>query len=252
MKSLLRPGESTLIAVGPAPKQLRIHAFRAVSDKEACMRFAEGHKNVLLNHGVKSVVTAREQWMSDPEVWVVLVDSPDGSKTYGGARIHRSTASNRLPIQEAIGYLDSGIDDFIKRNRRDGIGEICGLWNSVEVAGMGVGSVYLIRAGLSIVQQLGINKMFALCSPYTYRMAASFGFFQLQELGDKGKFNYPTDRLIATVTYQEDTLHMPGANEEQKNFILDLRSQPFQRRIETARNGSLVEVEYKLHIEDVG
>lgn len=238
-------------AVGQLPKQLRIHAFKAVDDREACMRFAQGHRNVLLNHGVKNVVTVKEQWMTDPNVWVVLVDSPDGSRTYGGARIHRSTVNNRLPIQDAIGYLDSGIDDFIKRNRKQGLGEICGLWNSIEVAGMGVGSVYLIRAGLSIVQQLKINKMFALCSPYTYRMAASFGFFQLQELGDKGKFNYPTDRLIATVTYQEDTLEMPGANDEQRNFILDLRSQPFQRRIETARNGSLVEVEYKLLLDNV-
>lgn len=230
------------------PKQLRIWSFRAVENPEACERFMEGHRNVLMNHGVKNVVTAKAEWMQDENVWVVLVDSPDGKKTYGGARIHVSVPGKRIPIQDAVGYLDPAIDAFVEAHRKNGLGEICGLWNSVEVAGMGVGSVYLIRAGLAIIQSLNITQMFALCSPYTYRMAASFGFFPLREIGESGKFAYPTEKLIATVTFQEDTLAMNGAYEEERNIIFDLRNSPNQRKIETARNGLSVEVNYELKI----
>jgi len=248
MKSFPHHKKEKLEDVSPQPKQLRIWAFRAVENPEACNRFLEGHKAVLLNHGVKNVVSALPDWMEDDHVWVVLVESPDGSKAYGGARIHKSTGTNRLPIQDAVGYLDPKIDEFISEHAEEGIGEICGLWNSVEVAGMGVGSVYLIRAGLSLALQLNIMGMFALCSPYTYKMAASFGFFPLTQIGKGGKFPYPTEKLVATVTFQEDTEHMEGASSEEKGIIQDLRNNPLQQNIETARNGLNVEVNYQLKI----
>ena len=230
------------------PRQLKIWAFRAVENPDACHRFLEGHRNVLVNHGVKNVVSANPDWMEDDQVWVVLVESPDGSRSYGGARIHKASQNNRLPIQDAVGYLDPAIDEFIDQHRSSGIGEICGLWNSVEVAGMGVGSVYLIRAGLSLAQSAGITGMFALCSPYTYKMASSFGFFPLREIGNNGKFPYPTEKLIATVTFQEDTEAMNGAHSGEKEIILELRNNPLQQKIETARNGLNVEVRYELII----
>ena len=186
--------------------------------------------------------------MYDENVWVVLVDSKDGKKTYGGARIHKSTPESKLPIQDAVGFLDPQIDRFIENQRSQGLGEICGLWNSVEVAGMGVGSIYLIRAGLSIAAELGIKQMFALCSPYTYKMAASFGFFPLREIGNNGKFPYPTERLVATVTFQENTTEMNGSHQSERDMILDLRDQPIQKKIETARNGISVEVNYQLKL----
>lgn len=250
MKSL--PGNNRQSSLQPIipkqPRKIRIWAFRAVDNREASLRFVKGHQGVLENHGVSNVVTAQPDWMDDDHVWVVLVDSPDGKSTYGGARIHKASSGNILPIQEAVGYLDPNINSFVDQHREHGIGEICGLWNSLEVAGMGVGSVYLIRAGLSLARALSINSMFAFCSPYTYRMAANFGFFPLREIGNKGKFPYPTDKLIATVTYQEDTKAMIGANERERNFILELREKPFQHKNETARNGINVEVVYELNI----
>ena len=248
MKSFPHHKKDDLNELESQPKQLKIWAFRAVYNPEACNRFLEGHKTVLLNHGVKNVVSALPEWMEDDHVWVVLVESPDGSRAYGGARVHKRSDTNRLPIQDAVGYLDPKIDDFILDNTEDGIGEICGLWNSIEVAGMGVGSVYLIRAGLSLADQLNIKGMFALCSPYTYKMAASFGFFPLREIGNGGKFPYPTERLVATVTFQEDTANMTGSSIDEKNIIQDLRNQPVKQKIETARNGLSVEVIYQLKI----
>lgn len=230
------------------PRQISIRAFRAVDDPDSCQRFLEGHRNVLLNHGVKNVVSAEPEWIQDENVWVVLVESPDGSKTYGGARVHKSSETNILPIQNAISYLDPKIDEFVEKNRHIGLGEICGLWNSVEVAGMGVGSVMLIRAGISLAGEVGIKGMFALCSPYTYKMASSFGFFPLREIGDNGKFPYPTEKLIATVTYQEDAHELVGARKEQKDIILDLQKEPNQKKIETARNGITVQVSYELKL----
>lgn len=250
MKSLVQHREILLKAREMQPRRLRIYAFRAVDDAESARRFAEGHRLVLTNHGFTNVVSAEESWIYNPNVWAVLVDAPDGSRTYGGARIHRHASGYSLPIQDSVGYLDPNLDDFISANSSRGLGEICGLWNSVEVAGMGVGSEYLIRSGLAIAVNVGVNSMFAFCSPYTSRMASSFGFFPLAEIGNKGTFPYPTEKLIATVTFQEDTLALPGAGEDQRNIIQDLRVQPVQNRIETARNGIFVEVEYNLAVSD--
>lgn len=250
MKSLVQHREILLKARELQPRRLRIYAFRAVDDPESAHRFAEGHRLVLTNHGFNNVVSAEESWIRNPNVWAVLVDSPDGSKTYGGARIHRYSSQYTLPMQDSVGYLDPTIDVFIAANAGKGLGEICGLWNSVEVAGMGVGSEYLIRSGLAIAVNVGVNCMFAFCSPYTSRMAASFGFFPLAEIGNNGTFPYPTEKLIATVTFQEDTLALPGAGEDQRNFIQDLRVQPIQNRIETARNGISVEVEFNLAVKN--
>lgn len=232
------------------PKKLRIYSFRAISDPESARRFAEGHRLVLANHGFTNVVSAEEAWMHNPNVWAVLVDAPDGNKTYGGARVHRYAPGYPLPIQDSVGYLDPALDTFVESNAAKGLGEICGLWNSVEVAGMGVGSEYLIRSGLAIALNVGVNCMFAFCSPYTSRMASSFGFFPLAEIGNNGTFPYPTEKLLATVTFQEDTMDLPGAGEDQRNTIHDLRVQPVQNRIETARNAISIEVEYNLAVKN--
>jgi len=67
---------------------VRIKAFRAINDQAACQRFIDGHKKVLENHGVDKVTSSNNEWAYNPSVFVILVESVDGQKTYGGSRIH--------------------------------------------------------------------------------------------------------------------------------------------------------------------
>src|SRR3546814_16772702 len=76
--------------------------------------------------------------------------------------------------------------------------ELCGLWNSREVAGMGIGSFILARVGAVISSQLPLKSIFVLCAPVTVRMGKRVGAVVEKELGNEGMFFYPKDDLIAT------------------------------------------------------
>ena len=206
---------------------LRIRAFRATEDFESCVKFYEGHKKVLENHGITKVTSSNNEWMQSDSVFVVVVETLDGEKLYGGVRIHvSSNTSGPLPIQSATGKLDPKIHDVVKQYAQYGAGELCGLWNSKEVAGYGIGSIFPIRAATSITNQIGLKSLFFLCSPATLRFNEWIGSRVIAEVGNNGSFYYPKLDLIATAVVLEDTINLPAAQPREKNKIRLLRENP--------------------------
>lgn len=227
------------------PDKIRIRAFRAIDDLESCAKFHQGHTEVLSSYGLK-LTTADPVWIEDPYTYVILVESLDGTHAYGGARIQISTAQTPLPMESAIGYMEPKIYDMVKSLRDEGTAEICGLWNSAVVAGMGIGSTYAIRCAFAFAGQLNVKSMFALCSPYTYRMAGSFGFNRVKALGNEGVLPYPSEKQVAIVTFQEDVQHMIGATDLERTFIFNLRNTPTQITNEDVGKNNPIEVHYQL------
>ncbi|HRI21071.1 MAG TPA: hypothetical protein PLA68_08950, partial [Panacibacter sp.] len=117
--------------------EIRIRAFRATDDYETCCKFYDGHKKVLENHGIYKVTSSTDEWMGSSSVFVVVVETMDGKRLYGGARVHASDGILPLPIEQATAEMDANILDYVKYYSLNGTGELCGLWNSVEVAGLG-------------------------------------------------------------------------------------------------------------------
>jgi len=74
---------------------------------------------------------------------------------------------NPLPIQAATGPMDPAVHEAVLSRADKGTGEICGLWNSLEVAHYGIGSFFATIVAISITTQIGLDSLFALCSPYT-------------------------------------------------------------------------------------
>jgi hypothetical protein len=153
-----------LTAINNMPEVV-LRAFRAIDDHKSCELFIKGHNYVLETIGVKKVTSSSQEWMFNPAVFVLVVESPDGSKVYGGARVNVAGGTQELPIESATGYLDRKIYDLVANYTKDGTGEICGLWNSREIAGYGIGSIFLTRAAVAISQQIGLRSLFALCAP---------------------------------------------------------------------------------------
>ena len=209
-----------------------------------------GHTHVLENIGVKRVTSSKDEWMYNPASFVIIVESEDGEKVYGGARVHVAGGTQPLPIEEATGYLDKKIFDVVKDYAAAGTGEICGLWNSREVAGMGIGSVFLTRASVTISTQIGLNTLFALCAPYTIAMAQNVGYHILETVGNKGTFYYPKLDLIATTMILEDVDTLKLASVEERDSIMSLRSNPNQVRVEVLRKKEL-EINYQLEIPNI-
>ena len=84
--------------------EIRIRAFRATDDYETCLKFYEGHKKVLENHGITKVTSSSHDWAFRNSVFVIVVESLDKSKLYGGARIHCADGINSLPIETSSGH----------------------------------------------------------------------------------------------------------------------------------------------------
>ena len=78
---------------------IKIRAFRAVDDYEACMKFIEGHRRLLEIHfGVAKVTSTNIDWVYSENTVVVIVEDETGEKVYGGARVQMVDGKVQLPI----------------------------------------------------------------------------------------------------------------------------------------------------------
>lgn len=226
---------------------VRLRAFRAIDDPEACALFVQGHEHVLTSIGVHKVTSSRNEWTMNPAAFVIIVESLDGEKLYGGARVHVAGGSEPLPIEQATGAMDQSIFGLVWQYAQHGTGEICGLWNSREIAGYGIGSIFLTRAAVAISTQIGLKSLFALCAQYTVAMAESVGYRKEIGVGNSGMFYYPKLDLIATAMIHEDVDTLSTAHEEDRDAIMKLRAGLNLVRIEELRKKS-IEIHYKLQI----
>ncbi len=226
---------------------VRLRAIRAIDDVEACEKFIEGHSRVLNSVGIKKVTSSSHDWTSNPAAYMILAESENGEKVFGGARVHKTYKNHLLPIEEALKDKDAGVFDLIKVYDQHVTGELCGLWNSIEVAGMGLGITVLSRACIIITEQLGMSSLFALCSPYTARVSADLGFILEPTIGNNGTFFYPKEDLIATVKVIPDCIELQHANQESRSIIQLIRSNLNQNLVENTKRGNLT-IEYQLQI----
>lgn len=213
------------------------------------MRFVQGHQRVLEAHGVKKVTSLNVEWIKNPAVFVILVESKTNGKVYGGARVHAAGGTQRLPIEDATGYMDSTVYNIVEEQAQRGTGELCGLWNSVEVAGLGIGSFFSTRAGVVLCEQLGLDSLFALCAPYTVRWAERVGCRVLTEVGNNGTFYYPKLDLLATAVLMRDAISAEAAKPIEREKIMLLRDNPQQVLIENPPGKRIeVTIDYDLLI----
>jgi hypothetical protein len=182
--------------------------------------------------------------MKSPNVFVIVALSEDRSKILGGVRIHIADGHQKLPLENAIGKMDTRIYKIIDEYLQKGTGEICGLWNAKEVAGIGI-SLILIRAGISVVNQIKLESLFTICADYTMPMVKKVGFTVEDTIGKNGEFIYPNENYIARVLKKINAVTLDNAEEYDKNRMFSLRNEPIQIFKERGPKGE-VEVDYNL------
>ena len=230
--------------------RLKISAFRAVDNIDACRKYIAGHIHVLKVYGITQITSARIDWILNPYVYVILVESTETGEVLGGARIQVAGGDHALPIEEAIGMKDDRIHAYVDNLKAGGTGEFCGLWNSRKIAGMGIGSMFLGRTSIAVVDQLNIKTLLGLCAPSTKRNSFRIGFKVEESLGNKGEFIYPKENLVATCLIIPDTKSLIHADPTERDFIMGLRSNPTQLRVESTRRGD-IEIDYDLKIPHI-
>lgn len=229
--------------------EIKIRAFRAIDDPETCRKYIIGHRHVLSIYGIENITTNTDEWMYNPAIFVIVVESLDGQKLYGGARVQAANGINPLPIEEATGKIDPKIYDIIKYYSQFGAAELSGLWNSKEVAGFGIGSLFPSRVAVAITEQIGVQVLFTLCSPTTVRFKSWMGGKELESIGNKGTFYYPKIDLIATALYTEDAINLPDCHPREREKILFLRKNPEHTAEEKSPfKNQLIKIHYELNI----
>jgi len=232
--------------------EVRIRAFRATDDKETCIKFVLGHQKVLENHGIQKVTSSTNAWIDSPSVIVIVVESLDKQKLYGGARIHIANGIDPLPLETATGDMDPRIYDYIKHYSKTGTAELCGLWNSIEVAGLGVGSYFPSRASIVILNQLGLGSLFSLCSPVTLRFNQWIGARVFTEVGNQGTFYYPKIDLLATIIFLEDPLTLNKAHPRERVKMFWMRENLSSVHEEKSPFKNItVKVHYELEVKGI-
>lgn len=226
---------------------ITVRAFKAPDDPEACLRFYNGHLRLLeIYFGIAKITSGSADWMHHENSIVIIVEDESRTKTYGGARVQLADGILPLPIETAIGKYDPKIYDMV----RTGSAEICAMWNSKEVAGMGIGSQVLARAGVVLAAQMPIDNFHVLCAPITTRIGKRVGFTIDESLGDKGTFFYPKDDFIATAMVINDVNKLEYADPKERELIYDLRENLIQTKTEVGPKGSY-EVSYNLEIANL-
>ena len=224
-------------------------AFRAIDDPASCLRFIEGHANVLKDYGVTKVSSSNNIWMHNPYVYVVAVEDIQTGMMVSGVRIHIANEEYPLPIEAAVGVIDKKIFDVVDIYRENGVGEVCAMWNSRSIAGYGIGSLFLSRTAIAIAQQLKLNTLLALCSQVTIQPTLDKGFQVEESIGLKGRLRYPNIDFISTCAVLRDVENIPLALPEEKRFIFDLRKNFNSIRAENSPKGK-IEIKYDLLIEN--
>jgi hypothetical protein len=190
--------------------------------------------------------------MYSPSVFVIVVETLDRSKLYGGARIHAADGKDLLPIEKATGDMDARIYNYIKFYAQNATGELCGLWNSIEVAGLGIGSYFPSRAAVVLAEQIDFGSLFSLCSPATLRFNQWIGSKPFVKIGNKGTFYYPKIDLLATAVFLEDPYILSSAHPREREKIFWLRQNLNCINIEKSPFKNIsVKVHYELELGDI-
>lgn len=224
---------------------LRIRSFKAIDDIESCKLFAAGHAKVLLDYGVTKVTSSSTDWFYNPSVYVMMAERVENDETVGGIRIHTADGKTRLPMEDAISIVDNKVYELIEQYTPAGTAELCGLWNSKSTAGLGIGSYYLMRAGISATLRLGLKSLFALCAPHTLLISLQKGFEVEMSIGKQGTFIYPKLDLVATSIIIKDLVNLPKAMPDERDIIMQLRNNPHCIRTEHRAKGDL-DISYEL------
>lgn len=230
--------------------EVTIKAFRAVDNPELCNKFIEGHEKVLSSIGIEKITSSDYSWTKNPAAYVVICLSRDEEKAYGGARIHVCGGNQELPFIAGVEEMDSSVRGKVEEKKPEGTGELCGLWNSLEVAGMGIGAIYLVRAAVAVLSQLGIGSCFALCSPQGARISMRFGYEIRMDIGEDGTFYYPKQDLVATMVILNDPQELSNTPPEEQMKILELRENPNLQIVETNR-GKVADIVYDLGLSHI-
>lgn len=217
---------------------ITIRAFRAPENDAECDVFINEHNRILEDFGIGHVTTNTVDWKDDPNVIVITMRDKDLGMV-GGMRIHcKYGRKATLPLQEALSMQEPTIHGYADNLAKDGVAELCALWNASRFAGRGL--PYLLGiTGLAMMPQLELKYAVGLVAKYTLRYAKSVGFVINESMGDSGVFDYPRPGFWGIVIECDDDKLIRNAHLRWRQRIISLRAFPEQTHTEQTASAKL-------------
>ncbi len=227
---------------------ITIRAFRAIDELHTCNRFLEAHRRVLEEFNLENISTNTPRWIKHPNTYCVIGEYE--GELVGGIRVQLADGTFPLPVEDAVGHFDANIHTLVEKYMADnGVGEVCGLWNSRKFApNLGI-TVLLSIAAISIGDQLNVKNLFAICAGYTLPMARRLGFEIERSVGNDGEFIYPNSNFVARVL-RMNALTLATSNAQYRSDILELRNNRKFTRTISMETGE-IELKYDLDLVNI-
>ena len=229
-------------------QKIRIRAFKAINEPHTCFIFIKKHHEILKHYGLEIITSNNNDWANSPNVYVLVAELITTGEMIGGARIHIANEHERLPIEAAVYHMDPKIVDLIKKySIQGGVGEVCGLWNSLKYKRFGLGKK-LARSAIAVVNQINITSLMAIVGRATLQTCRNIGFVESKILGNNGTFPYPKEDLYAWALGYLNAKTLETAISKDKKIIQELRETPCQIKKEQAGRLKLI-IDYQLSIK---
>lgn len=199
---------------------------RANQDQSLCERLLDGHRRVLQAYGINNLSSFRTDWFRRDDVIVIAALTPDGEKVLAGARMQPGLVANDFPLHQAVGHVDPNVAKFLEARIPEGVMELSALWNSIELAGMGLGSEFLIEVAMAALPMLDCKHLVALTSPVTRKWREKHGWRMRTELGEDGYFVYPKESLRASVEHYQHPEFLPNVASDVRGLMEGIWERP--------------------------
>lgn len=200
--------------------------LRASEDVVLCQAMVEGHKRVLHAYGIKNISSFNTDWFGRDDVILIVAMSADGNKMLAGTRLQSGDNPEDFPLYQAVGHMDEGLKPWLSNLVKDGTMELNGMWNSIELAGMGLGVEWMVQSAMASMSILDLRNILALTSPVTRKMRDKMGWSIKDQFGDDGYFKYPNDKLLASIEQFVFPDDLPKSQKDVRVFLEELWADP--------------------------
>src|SRR5580698_7555499 len=90
-----------------------IRAYRAIDEAESCADYIKGHVQVLKDYGIENVTSNNNTWVDNPNMYCFIA-TDSSNELVGGIRIQVADGVVKLPVENAIGKMDTRIHDIVQ------------------------------------------------------------------------------------------------------------------------------------------
>lgn len=222
--------------------EIEIIGFFAKNNKKLCEKFTQGHTEVLTQHGFLHFKSYDKYWYNLEGCYVIMALAND--KVVGGIRLELKEENKLLPYEKVLINSFPEVQDLNRQLGLKQLAEPCSLWNSKAVSGKNL-SVFLSRTSIAMAYLLGIENIISFNATYTFRIPQDVGCKMITSLGNKGYFNYPTEKFRAALWLHNDLKNLKDADPESRKSMIDLRETRKQERIEKY-DTTIVKIRYDL------